>query len=160
MKKLNTTITMKNVKASLNINIGEISFKEESTSTRKAQDSKRVFNHKIAKDIKLSLNTETEEIVFDIEALNDTIKEAVKDTVKNIEEVAEPVEGAVQDTMIKDCEEILRRERKIKSNKEYIQLLDSMFGYQYVEGEDIHSPEALLRNKCKRYLIRKIREMQ
>lgn len=154
MKKLNITITMKNVKASLNINIGEISFKEE--STRKAQDFKRVFNHKVAKDIKISLNSETEEIVFDIEALNNAIKEAVKDTLEAVEETAEAVE--LSDDKLKFCEDYLRGNTKPKSDAEYRILLNVYFGYDIEEIKNLqHSPEALLKRECKQYLIKRIR---
>ena len=155
MKKLNTTISMKNIKASLNINIGEISFKEE--STRKGQDEKRNFSHKVAKDIKISLNSETEEIVFDIEALNNAIKEAVKDTVQAIEEVAEPVDNN-EKLIISFCRDYLEGVRKPQSDAEYKKLLNVYFGYSIQELDNLqHSPEALLRRECKNYLVRKRR---
>ena len=144
--------TIKGIKISLNLNIAEISFKEE-YSRKQNNDLKRNFKHNKASDIKLSLNSEIDEIT--IEELEELVKEVKNEVVKNIKEQAEAVED--EDEKVKFCEDIIRRNRKIKSTKEYIELLNEMFGYQYVEGENEHSPEALLRRECKNYLVKRIR---
>ena len=151
MKKLNGEMKLSGVKFSLSLSIGEISFKEE--STRKDSTDKRNFKHNVAKDVKLSLNSETEEIILSLEGLNDMIKEAVKDTVQAIKEVAEPVE----DEKLNFCRDYLEGSIKPRTDKEYKNALKRYFGYttEYLNNPD-HSPEALLRREAKNYLVKRI----
>lgn len=157
MKKLNGTITMKNVKATLNLNIGEISFKEESSR----KDVKRNFKHNKAVDVKLSLDETVDEMIFDIQALNDIIKESGKQIVETVKEAAQPVEAPavkqvdIERDKIKLCYNVLSEDRNQLSAKEARELLVKNFNYldSQLDGRDVIS---LLRAECKHYLVREI----
>ena len=151
MKKLNGTIKMTGVKFNLNINVAEISFKEE--YSRKSQDMKRNFSHTKATDIKISLDEEVEEITFTMDALNDMIKEAGKQVLESVKEVAEPVE-AQQPGMIRFCYEILS-DKIVPSAKDARAYLKVNFNYtdSQLDGRDVI---CLLRRECKHYLVKEI----
>lgn len=151
---MKTNGTIKGIKLSLNLNIGEVSFKEE-YNRKQNEDVKRNFKHNVAKDIKLSLDTEIEEIT--IEELDKVVKEIKQEVVKNIKETAKPVDS---DVMASFCESVLRRERKITSHAEYKRLLIVYFNYSEDQLDNLqHSPEALLRRECKKYLVKRIENL-
>ena len=145
--------TIKGIKISLNLNIAEISFKEE-YSRQQDNDLKRNFKHNKASDIKLSLNSEIDEIT--IEELEELVKEVKNEVVKNIKEQTEAVE--LSDDKLKFCEDYLRGNTKPKSDREYRTLLSIYFGYSTEELNNLqHSPEALLKREAKNYLVKRIR---
>ncbi len=138
---------MTGVKLSLNLNIGEMSFKSESNR----KDDKRNFSHNKVNDIKLSLNEEINEISFTLEGLNDIIQNAVKQVVERSKEVAEPV--VEPDDKLDFCRDFIEGSIRPRSDKEYKNALKRYFQYTSEELDNLqHSPEALLRMKCVQYL--------
>ena len=107
------------------------------------------------------LTEDNEEIT--IEELDEVIKEIKQEVVKNIKESAKPVEPVENNQnidMINFCKEVLKRNRNVvNSDEDYRRALNVYFN---ITEEDIkeHSPEALLRRECKRYLLKEIENLK